>query len=711
MKKHKLIGVLSLCLVMLMGAAVSADLIAYEGFDMALNQGDGINGAAGASSFGWSSPFQIVGTYIAPEFVPESLARSGINLKTSGGSINVYEKAGADARVVRYFSDTLGAVDGTYYMSLLYSSGKDVTFDLSDGEWNSNRECTIGREGSTGDVRFVVYDASSPNSQEIAPAGEVQLYVLKLELGANSDTLSIYVNPDPSAPEPAVPNASFTEPELIVNNIRMNCFNTGAVGLVDEIRLGETFADVLPVPGAAINVAPADGAIGVASTALLEWQVGSDPNEADGIVAWDAVAGYYVWFGEIDSEDPNLYLLTPTAQATTSFDPVIELDKSYHWQIEQTFDNGQGGVYPAGDPNNVMGPVWTFQAELTVPVITQQPVGVTRADQGATVELSVTAINATDYEWWYSEDDVVGGDVTVGTGSVLTLTNVQLSDQGYYYCVVSKPGTASVTSTMAQVVINRLLSWYPFENTLNDFAGVNHGTSAGLPMAYTTGIVTADSQVYAADPNGAMYAVLPEGTYPKAGIGNGLERFTYSAWVKFGAGEGGHLMGQFNLGSTTGMRVTLNKGFDISTFVRSETGTAVVADKSGLGIANDEWHLVTITYNGSQVETYFDGMSVGPNNYSAANFAVWQYPFPLLSINSRGTIGTENFVGNVDDMRIYNFALSAEQVAQMFYDVSGEKVCLYGNPTYDLNSNCIVDLGDLALLAADWLTHGFYPVD
>ena len=34
------------------------------------------------------------------------------------------------------------------------------------------------------------------------------------------------------------------------------------------------------------------------------------------------------------------------------------------------------------------------------------------------------------------QDDVVGGDVTVGTGSVLTLTNVQLSDQGYYYCVV-----------------------------------------------------------------------------------------------------------------------------------------------------------------------------------------------------------------------------------------------------------------------------------
>ncbi len=197
----------------------------------------------------------------------------------------------------------------------------------------------------------------------------------------------------------------------------------------------------------------------------------------------------------------------------------------------------------------------------------------------------------------------------------------------------------------------------------------------------------------------------------KAGIGNGLERFTYSAWVKVGTGEGGNLMGQFNLGSTTGMRVTINKGFDISTYVRSETGTAVVADKSGLGIANDEWHLVTITYNGSQVVTYFDGLPVQTNNYSATNFAPWQYTFPLLSVNSRGTIGTENFAGGVDDMRIYNYALTAEQVAQMYYDTTGEKVCLYGNPTYDLNGNCIVDLGDLALLAGDWLTHGFYPVD
>jgi hypothetical protein len=698
---------------MLMGAGASADLIAYEGFDMALNEGDGINGAAGATSFGWAGPFQVVGTYIAPEFVPESLARSGINLKTRGGSAIVYEKAGADARVVRYFSDTIGAVDGTYYMSILYSSGKEVTFDLSDGEWNGNRKCTIGREGSTGDVRFVVYGAPAPNSKEIASAGEVQLYVIKLELGANSDTLSIYVNPDPSAPEPAEPDASFTVPQLIVNNIRMNCFNTTAVGLLDELRLGETFADVLPVPGAAINIAPADGATGVASTALLEWQVGNDPNEAEGIMPWDEVAGYYVWFGEADpdGDDPNLYLMNVTAQTTTTFNPVIELDKTYYWQIEETFDNGQGGVYSAGDPNNVLGSVWTFESELTIPAITQQPAGVTRAEAGATVELSVTAINATTYEWWYSEDAVVGGDVTVGTGPVLTLTNVGLSDQGYYYCVVSKPGTASVTSTLSQLVINRLLSWYPFENTLDDFAGVNHGTPAGSPMAYTTGIVTADSQAYAADPDGTMYAVLPEGTYPKAGIGNGLERFTYSAWVKVGTGEGGNLMGQFNDGSTTGMRVTLNKGFDISTYVRSETGTAVVADKSGLGIANDEWHLVTITYNGSQVVTYFDGLPVQTNNYSATNFAPWQYPFPLLSINSRGMIGTENFAGGVDDMRIYNYALTAEQVAQMYYDTTGEKVCLYGNPAYDLNGNCIVDLGDLALLAGDWLTHGFYPVD
>ncbi len=707
--KKCLLWVFVLCLVMGLTAETSAALIAYEGFDFAgVSEGGSILGHAGQTSFGFSETFR--STYNSPKYVTGSLTIDGKVLKTRGGSI-VISTSGGNSRVMRNFSQPLGAVNGTYYMSLLYSSGKEVTFDLSDGDYNSNRKCTLGREGSTGPIRLVVYNAPAPNYKDIASAGQVHFYVLKFELGSSSDTISVYVDPDPSAPEPAAADASFTVSNFLADRIRSSCFNTSDIGLLDEFRLGETYADVVPVPGAAVNVAPKDGSVNVDLTSLLQWQVGDDPNEANGILPWDDVAGYYVYLGTAPNQ---LVLQTPLAQTATTFDPVLANDTMYYWQIVETFDNGQGGLYGPADPNNVFGPVWSFQTPLSVPVITQNPAALTRADVNATVEYQVVVESASTphYAWYYSADAIVGGDNAVGTDSpALTLNNVQLANQGYYYCIVSNSSGLTATSTMAQLVINRLLAQYQFENNLNDAVGGNNAAPAGVPMAYTNGIVTEDGQTYAADPNGGMYGLLPAGCYPKTGTGNGLDQFTYSAWVKLADSTcGKHLIGQFNSGYTTAMRLSINiSGYDISFYMRNNTNTtSLVADKGGLNIVDNQWHLVAVSYNGSQAVVYFDGLAVMTVNSSISGFADWEFPFPLLAINSRGTLA-EAFKGGVDDLRIYNYALTPKDMAQMFYNGTHEKVCLYGNPESDLSGNCIVDLADFAIIAEDWLTNGFYP--
>lgn len=715
MKKKGLLWVFALSLAMGLAVNASAALLAYEGFDMVgLSEGGSILGRAGQTSFGFSENFR--STYNSPKFVAQSLALDGTNLSTRGGSVTL-STSGGNTRVMRNFSQSLGAVDGTYYMSLLYSSGKEVTFDLSDGDYNANRKCTLGREGSTGDIRLVVYNAPAPNYKDIASAGQVHFYVLKFKLGSSSDTISVYVDPDPLAPEPAVADASFTVSNFLVDRIRSSCFNTSAIGLLDEFRLGETFADVVPIPGAAIHVAPADRATGVALDSVLQWQVGNDPNEAEGIHPWGDVAGYYVYFG--NNIDPNLYLMTPAALPveTPSYAPVLAVDRTYFWQIEETFDNGQGGVYAPGDPNNVLGPVWTFESLLTVPTISQHPVGITRTAAGSTAELSVAAQNALHYAWYRSADNSVGGDTSVGADSAtLTLTNVQLADEGYYYCVVSNNSPTTAISTMSQLVINRLLAGYRFENNLDDSVGTNPATPMGLPMRYAQGIITADLQTYAADPNGSMYGILPTGCYPKTGIGNGMEQFTYSAWVKLAdSTQGGHLFGQFKgVAGTyqTALRFSINvTGYDVSTYLRNETNTtSLIADVGGLNVEDNQWHYVAVTFNGSQVITYFDGRAVQTVNTSISDFADWDQPFPLLAVNARGTMDGY-FKGSVDDLKILNYPLIAEDIAQTYYDVTGKKVCLYGNPALDLSGNCIVDLADLMMLAADWLKNGFYPID
>lgn len=715
MKKCSLLGMLSFCLVMFMAVNASANLLVYEGCDIeGLNAGSQVTGLAGATSFGWAEPFRFstsAGAAESARFVSDSVAIDGINLKTRGGSL---EQTVNNSRVYRNFSQSLGSVDGTYYVSFFFSGGQNIAVDFSNGDWNSNVKASLGTgDSTTGGITLKV---GSTSSSVLAPRSELHFYVLKFELASGAGTVSIYVDPDPTQPEPAVPAASITTTEFSADRIRFGKYNSNANSKLDEFRLGTTYEDVTPTNGAASNVSPLDGEMGVAASSLLQWNVGDDPNEFADVQPWAAVAGYYVYVGS--GTDPNLYLQTPTAlpTATTSYDAGLVKDQAYFWQIEETFDNGLGGVYGPGDPNNVLSSVWSFETELTVPVITQQPAALTRADEGAVVELSVVVDSATTphYAWYYSADNVVGDDAAVGTDSkTLTLANVQTVDQGTYYCVVSNNGSATATSNMGQLVVNRLLAWYQFENNLDDAAGTNDAAPMGMPMAYTDGTIATDGQAYAADPNGSMYGILPTGCYPKAGFGNGLERCTYSAWVKLAdSSEGGNLIGEFNAGYTTSMRFSLNtSGFAVSTYMRDDTNNLkLVADVGGLTITDNEWHFVAITYNGSKAVTYFDGLAVQTVATTISNFADWDYPFPLLSVNSRGTIDG-GFKGRVDDLKIYNYALSAEAMAQQYYDVTGQKVCLYGNPTYDFSGDCVVDIADLAIFAADWLTNGFYPAD
>lgn len=701
MKTSRVFGVLSVCLVLLLSAAAPADLFMYEGFDMALNEGDGIHGAAGATSFGWAGPYQIVGSYNDPEFRADSLVLDSTSLKTRGGSIAFFEDGGADTRVVRYFNEPLGEVDGTYYMSFLYSTGLgQVTFDLSNGDWNGNRFLTIGREWSNGPVTLVGYQpaGSVAFSQEIASAEEVHLFVLKFELGPDSDTISVYVDPDVYAAEPAEADASFTVDQFNVTNIRQNCFNTNAVGLLDEIRLGETFEDVTPANGAAYNLYPLDGEMGVPAGSLLQWHVGDDPNEFTGVGSWADVAGYYVYVGS--GTDPNLYLQTPTAlpATTTTFDAGLVKDTVYFWQVEEALEDGLGGLYGPGDANNVMSPVWMFETELTVPVIIQEPAAYTLAGLGDTVNLTVgvDSVSAAHFAWFYSADNAVSVDDTpVGTDSAtLSLPNFQLSNDGYYYCVVSNSSGVNVTSALAQVELEKVMAWYKLNGDFADETG-NFDASAWGTYSFEAGIVDSSS-VYLVKDDGAISA-------PRS-IENS---FTIGLWVK--TTDGATRACGLVSGSTSS---TSHNHFDTiirgSKFNFAVGGTPYVNLASATDINDDQWHYCVATRDmiTGEMKLYVDGIleasAIGSTGKKNA-------PDSLRIGKSKW--GNDYLVGYLDDVQLLNYPLSAEQVAQNYFDVTGQRVCIDGNPVGDISGNCVVDIEDLAMMAANWMVSGLYPAD
>src|SRR5690606_13401388 len=78
-----------------------------------------------------------------------------------------------------------------------------------------------------------------------AAAGVTRLLVLKIESFDGVDTVTLYVDPVPGEPEPAT--------GIVKNDVdlwgttALTLYSTGAFSL-DEIRVGETFASVTPVP-------------------------------------------------------------------------------------------------------------------------------------------------------------------------------------------------------------------------------------------------------------------------------------------------------------------------------------------------------------------------------------------------------------------------------------------------------------------------------
>ncbi|MBN2132424.1 MAG: hypothetical protein JW741_23180, partial [Sedimentisphaerales bacterium] len=64
--------------------------------------------------------------------------------------------------------------------------------------------------------------------------------------------------------------------------------------------------------------------------------------------------------------------------------------------------------------------------------------------------------------------------------------------------------------------------------------------------------------------------------------------------------------------------------------------------------------------------------------------------------------------GLLDDLRMYNYALTGAEIAQLYYDVTGIATCVEA-PAADLSGDCFVDLKDFAEFVVDWLNCGIIP--
>lgn len=467
----------------------------------------------------------------------------------------------------------------------------------------------------------------------------------------------------------------------------------------------------------AFDPTPADGTLGAALNTTLSWNTGVDPNNPT--LPNPQIGMHYLYL----TSEPNFVNTTPVSipagdpvAATGSYGPLsLDYDGTYIWRVDEgIYVNGV--ISGAGDPATITGKVWTFETIKSVPVIDTPPAS-TKVAAGLTAEFTVafSSLSPAVVTWYKDGAEIVTDSrVTVNTtlsDSTLSIAQADLADEGVYTCTIVNAG-GSDESDPVHLAIARLLAHYPFEQNGDDAVGVNDGTAIN-GMDYAAGIVDVEGQSWAADPNGANYFEVSKDTaYPRAGFGNGLEEFTYAFWVKRDTyGGNGRIFGTFNDATNSAVQLNVTGAGALGCYVRQDGGVFRELNTPADTVSEDQWHHVTFTFDSVRVYCYVDGVArYYIDAFPMSSFTDWQYSMALLARNVRGTVG-EYYPGQVDDLRIYNYAMDREAIGQLYYDVTDLLPCINGYPTFDSSGpdgqkDCVVDLYDFADFAANWLNSG-----
>ena len=143
-------------------------------------------------------------------------------------------------------------------------------------------------------------------------------------------------------------------------------------------------------------------------------------------------------------------------------------------------------------------------------------------------------------------------------------------------------------------------------------------------------------------------------------------QITVAAWIKVGSFEGEWQ----NIVAKGDTSWRLQRHLDKNTLEFACTGLAVPNTRWGhvLGTAdvNDgQWHHVVGTYDGSQICLYMDGTLDVSSNVVGGSIKINDQPV-LIGENSEAAKRFWN--GLIDDARVYNYGLSADEVAAIYTD-------------------------------------------
>lgn len=449
------------------------------------------------------------------------------------------------------------------------------------------------------------------------------------------------------------------------------------------------------------------------------------------VLSWsqlDAVAGknvtYKVYFGtDPNTWSTNLVKTTTALPADFNFDPTPDMANStkYFWRVDALEPN-----LPSPTPIVHVGENWWFTTQPLTSRIEANPVAKT-VDLGATqVQMSVETLNATSWQWYYQKSltdtaTALTANPSRYTGQnskTLTILDVQVNDEGWYYCVADNSLAQPATSAKAQLLTKRLVGWWKLDGNLTDSVKTIYADAVSFDGA------SVDPNFVGMGKDGAALDLLGDvdGFVTMTGSSDFYNFFprgyTLSAWVKASertTGAWGAYLAKQEGNPNRGFILTTNgAGQAVHTLRQSWNDLG-----SGVDVDNDEWHLVTGTYD---ADTRIGRIFV--DGFQRAQSAV-QTATPGTS-NADVIFGGERmdpanlvaFVGQLDDVQIYSYPLDPVTIAKMYVEFNPDSEVCVSYPVHDIAGpdgegaefrDCIVNLYDVLPFVLDWLQCNIVP--
>jgi hypothetical protein len=243
------------------------------------------------------------------------------------------------------------------------------------------------------------------------------------------------------------------------------------------------------------------------------------------------------------------------------------------------------------------------------------------------------------------------------------------------------------------------IGWWKLDGDANDSSvNANHGTAEGT-YAYVAGRIGPNSIEF----SGAGGRVL----VPDDPALTPAWEVTVSAWVNPTQKQDGSARVVVK-GADNKETYAIQMDNTSPDLLLRDPGEERVSVESEVDLEEDEWAHIAGSYDGSKLKFYVNGHQT--NSEDANTFALF-YDANGLAIGNRSDANDREFIGKIDDVQVYDVAISQADVVYLASDGSGYVPVDSPGNIYDLEpeGQRAVNMRDVAMLLTAWLEEKLWP--